>query len=101
VTSTVSNHPRAHGSKVAADPKHHLITNGGSRLTILPVTPDLWPALEDLFGKSGENRLTVVYAPPGTNKGNSKSSVEYAAGSTTGTTTTASRSFKASKFAFI
>jgi len=23
------------------------------KLTILPLTPDLWPALEDLFGKSG------------------------------------------------
>jgi hypothetical protein len=38
--------------------------------------------------------LTVIYAPPGTNNGNSKSNVEYAAGSTTGTTTTASQSFK-------
>jgi GNAT superfamily N-acetyltransferase len=26
---------------------------GGMKLTILPLTPDLWPALEDLFGKSG------------------------------------------------
>jgi len=26
---------------------------GGIRFTILPLTPDLWPALEDLFGKSG------------------------------------------------
>ena len=25
----------------------------GMKLTILPLTPDLWPALEDLFGKSG------------------------------------------------
>ena len=27
--------------------------NGGIRLTILPLTPDLWPAFEDLFGKWG------------------------------------------------
>jgi hypothetical protein len=40
--------------------------------------------------------LTVVYAPPGTNGGHSSSSVSYAAGSTTGTTTSASQSFKAS-----
>ena len=26
---------------------------GGMKPTIRPVTPDLWPALEDLFGKSG------------------------------------------------
>src|SRR5664280_2961266 len=38
--------------------------------------------------------LTVLYAPPGTNNGASNSTVEYAAGSTTGTTTTASQSFK-------
>src|SRR5215475_5396672 len=28
-------------------------TKRGIELTIRPVTPDLWPALEDLFGKSG------------------------------------------------
>jgi hypothetical protein len=28
-------------------------TNGGMKLTILPLTPDLWPALEALFGKWG------------------------------------------------
>ncbi len=39
--------------------------------------------------------LTVVYAPPGTNGGHSTSSVSYSAGSTTGTTTSASQSFKA------
>jgi hypothetical protein len=38
--------------------------------------------------------LTVVYAPPGTNNGNSRSNVQYAAGSTTGTKTTASQTFK-------
>jgi hypothetical protein len=27
--------------------------NGGVKFTILPLTPDLWPALEDLFGKWG------------------------------------------------
>ena len=27
--------------------------NGAIKFTILPLTPDLWPALEDLFGKSG------------------------------------------------
>ena len=27
--------------------------NGGIKLTILPLTPDLWPAFEDLFGKWG------------------------------------------------
>src|SRR5467141_3735002 len=26
---------------------------GGIKFTILQLTPDLWPALEDLFGKSG------------------------------------------------
>ena len=26
---------------------------GGMKLTIRPLTPGLWPALEDLFGKSG------------------------------------------------
>ena len=29
------------------------LTEGGMKLTILPLTPDLWPALEDLFGKNG------------------------------------------------
>jgi hypothetical protein len=24
------------------------------KLTVRPLTPDLWPALEDLFGKSGK-----------------------------------------------
>lgn len=38
--------------------------------------------------------LTVVYAPPGTNGGHATSSVSYAAGSTTGVTTSASQSFK-------
>ncbi len=38
--------------------------------------------------------LTVIYAPPGTNGGHSTSSVEYAAGSSTGTTTSASQTFK-------
>ena len=28
-------------------------TEGGAKLTILPLTPHLWPALEDLFGKWG------------------------------------------------
>jgi hypothetical protein len=27
------------------------------KFTILPLTPDLWPALEDLFGKSGASKL--------------------------------------------
>jgi hypothetical protein len=40
--------------------------------------------------------LTVVYAPPGANDGKSKSNVEYSASSTTGTTTTATQSFKVS-----
>lgn len=39
--------------------------------------------------------LTVVYAPPGTNGGNSASSVSYAQGSTAGSTVSASDSFKA------
>ena len=26
---------------------------GGIKFTILPLTPDLWPALEDLFGEHG------------------------------------------------
>lgn len=38
--------------------------------------------------------LTVLYAPPGTNGGHSSSSVTYGAGSSTGTTTSASQSFK-------
>jgi hypothetical protein len=38
--------------------------------------------------------LTVIYAPPGTNGGHSSSSVSYSAGSTAGTTTSASQSFK-------
>jgi len=38
--------------------------------------------------------LTVIYAPPGTNGGHSSSSVSYQAGSTAGTTTSSSRSFK-------
>jgi len=29
--------------------------NGGMKLTILPLTPDMWPALEDLFGKWGDS----------------------------------------------
>jgi hypothetical protein len=40
--------------------------------------------------------LTVIYAPPGTNGGKSTSSVVYSAGSTTGTTTSASQTFKQS-----
>jgi hypothetical protein len=39
--------------------------------------------------------LTVIYSPPGTNGGHSTSSVSYSAGSTTGTTTSASESFQA------
>jgi hypothetical protein len=39
--------------------------------------------------------LTVVYAPPGTKGGNSKSLVDYGSGSGTGTTTSTSKSFKA------
>jgi hypothetical protein len=38
--------------------------------------------------------LTVAYAPPGTQGGHSSSSVTYGSGSTTGTTTSASQSFK-------
>jgi hypothetical protein len=38
--------------------------------------------------------LTVIYAPPGTNGGHSTSSVSYQTGSSTGTTTSASQSFK-------
>lgn len=38
--------------------------------------------------------LTVVYAPPGTQGGMSTSSVSYGSGSTTGTTTSATKSFK-------
>jgi hypothetical protein len=38
--------------------------------------------------------VTVVYAPPGTAGGKSASAVSYAAGSTMGTTTSASQSFK-------
>jgi hypothetical protein len=39
--------------------------------------------------------LFVLYSPPGTNGGKSSSSVDYANGSTTGTTTSISQSFKA------
>ncbi|HLX44160.1 MAG TPA: hypothetical protein VKR43_12030 [Bryobacteraceae bacterium] len=38
--------------------------------------------------------LTIIYAPPGTNGGHSTSSVSYQAGSTAGTTTSSSQSFK-------
>jgi hypothetical protein len=38
--------------------------------------------------------VTVVYAPPGTHGGNSSSQVEYSSGSTLGTTTSTSSSFK-------
>lgn len=38
--------------------------------------------------------LTVIYAPPGTNGGHSTSSVSYQSGSTTGTLTSSSKSFK-------
>jgi GNAT superfamily N-acetyltransferase len=51
---------------------------GGIKFTILPLTPDLWPALEDLFGKSGASngcwcmywRLGGAYrkAPRGANR---------------------------------
>jgi len=51
---------------------------GGIRFTILPLTRDLWPALEDLFGKSGASngcwcmywRLGGAYreAPRGANR---------------------------------
>jgi hypothetical protein len=40
--------------------------------------------------------LTVVYAPPGTKGGRSSSDVTYASGSSLGTTTTGSQSFKTS-----
>jgi hypothetical protein len=33
-------------------PRHH-VEDDGMKLTVRPLTPDLWPALEDLFGKSG------------------------------------------------
>jgi hypothetical protein len=32
-------------------------TKGGIKFTILPLTPDLWPAFEDLFGKSGASEV--------------------------------------------
>ncbi len=38
--------------------------------------------------------LTVIYAPPGTNGGHSTSSVSYQSGSTAGTTTSSSKTFK-------
>jgi hypothetical protein len=40
--------------------------------------------------------LTVIYAPPGTNGGKSSSSVSYGSGSSTGSTVSASNSFKQS-----
>lgn len=40
--------------------------------------------------------LTVIYAPPGTNGGHSTSSVSYGTGSSTGTTTSSSQTFKVS-----
>jgi hypothetical protein len=39
--------------------------------------------------------LTVIYAPPGTNGGNSQSSVDYGSSSSAGTTTSTGNSFKA------
>jgi GNAT superfamily N-acetyltransferase len=34
---------------------------GGIKLRILPLTPGLWPALEDLFGKSGASNGWCLY----------------------------------------
>src|SRR3984893_4387974 len=54
--------PIRHNRKIAAKAKSQVDkpcgrdmakTKGGTKFTILPLTPDLWPALDDLFGKSG------------------------------------------------
>jgi hypothetical protein len=34
---------------------------GGVKFTILPLTPDLWPALEELFGKPGASNGWCMY----------------------------------------
>ena len=40
---------------------------GGLKLTIRPLTPDLWPALEDLFGRNGAcNGCWCMYRRIGT-----------------------------------
>jgi hypothetical protein len=51
-------------------------------------------ALHNGIGNIKYQILTVIYAPPGTNGGNSKNSVTYSAGANTTTTTSASQSFK-------
>jgi FG-GAP-like repeat len=63
----------------------------GPRLASSLVTLDV-TATGQLYPKY--HLLTVLYAPPGTNGGNSKSQVLYATGSTTGTTTSMTSSFK-------
>jgi hypothetical protein len=52
------------------------------------------PALQNAVAVPKYLVLTVVYAPPGTKGGSSRSLVSYSAGSTVGTTTSASQSFK-------
>jgi hypothetical protein len=65
----------------------------------LPVTVGItWAAVgsERFTGQARAKYLvlSVIYAPPGTDGGHSTSSVSYASGSTTGTSTGASKSFK-------
>jgi hypothetical protein len=69
--------------------------NGRWGPCVLPEPPAAAPA------KNGTVRpkyfiLMVIYAPPGTDGGRSSSSVTYGSGSTTGSTVSASRSFKQS-----
>jgi hypothetical protein len=54
------------------------------------------PALQNATAVPKYLVLAVIYAPPGTKGGASKSSVSYSAGSTAGTATSASQSFKVS-----
>src|SRR5262249_3377592 len=66
--------------------------NGDGRLEVFYVgTPAVAGTLRPLY-----EVLSMFYAPPGTNGGKSTSSVDYAKGSTIGTTTSISDSFKSS-----
>jgi Carboxypeptidase regulatory-like domain len=64
----------------------HLAAAASATVTVNAVASgQVWPTYQI---------LTVLYAPPGTNGGNSKSQVSYGSGSTTGTTDSTSNSFK-------
>lgn len=68
--------------------------------TLISPVPGQWTASGPSKSTANINAkyavLTVIYAPPGTKGGGSKSSVSYGAGSTIGTDVSASQSFKTS-----